>query len=166
MNIVFVYYELENKLYVFDTFDYTYQIGLKKTQFLYNVHPHMLTWTLPYWIHSKIQVQLWSEKYMSFKTTRTIMDRQDTKRIKFSPTTIDQIESDTISRLCVSVDRYAVPDSFIGKEPGPWDMPHSQFPAPSSLQDAAQLHLFQLNYRGCPLYYTCMQCSCPNCTDM
>ena len=103
---------------------------------------------------------------MSFKTTRTIMDRQDTKRIKFSPTTIDQIESDTISRLCVSVERYAVPDSFKGKEPGPWDMPHSQFPAPSSLQDAAQLHLFQLNYHGCPLYYTCMQCSCPNCTDM
>ena len=30
MNIVFVYYELENKLYVFDTFDYTYQIGLKR----------------------------------------------------------------------------------------------------------------------------------------
>ena len=27
MNIVFVYYELENKLYVFDTFDYTYQIS-------------------------------------------------------------------------------------------------------------------------------------------
>ena len=74
---------------------------------------------------------------MSFKTTRTIMDRQDTKRIKFSPTTIDQIESDTISRLCGSVDRYAVPDSFKGKETGPWDMLHSQFPAPSSVQDAA-----------------------------
>ena len=43
MNIVFVYYELENKLYVFDTFDYTYQIGLKKNHFLYYVHPHMLT---------------------------------------------------------------------------------------------------------------------------
>ena len=94
------------------------------------------------------------------------MDGHDIKRTKFSPSTIDQMESDTVSRLCGSVDRYAVPESFKGKEPGPWEMLHSQFPAPSDLQDAAQLHLFQLNYRGCPLYYTCMQCSCPNCTDM
>ena len=94
------------------------------------------------------------------------MEDQKNKRYKFSPSNIEQIEKETLDRLCGTEDRYRVPETFKGKEPRIWELLHKQFPANSTLQDAAQLFMFQLNYRGCPLYYTCMQCECPNCTDM
>ena len=94
------------------------------------------------------------------------MEDQKNKRYKFSPSNVEQIEKETMDRLCGTEDRYRVPETFKGKEPSTWDMLHNQFPANSTLQDTAQLFMFQLNYRGCPLYYTCMQCECPNCTDM
>ena len=78
------------------------------------------------------------------------MDNQGNKRLKFSPSSFDQIEKETIERLCGTDDRYKVPDCFKGKTPGPWELLHSLYPANSRLQDEAQLFMFQSNYSGCP----------------
>ena len=94
-----------------------------------------------------------------------IMDDKRNKRYNFLPSNIEQIEKETIASLCETDDRYGVHESFKGKKPSPWELLHTHYPANSSIRDAADL-LFQLNYRGCPLYYTCMQCECPNCTEM
>ena len=82
------------------------------------------------------------------------MENQHVKRTKFSPSDIEQIEYDFYSRLCGTDNWYEVPEDFKGKEPTAWDQLSTSFPVPVVLQDKVQLLLFQLNYRGCPLYYT------------
>jgi hypothetical protein len=42
------------------------------------------------------------------------MDNNDNKRIKFSPSSIEEVERQTIARLVGPVDRYAVPNEFRG----------------------------------------------------
>ena len=82
------------------------------------------------------------------------MEEQQVKRTKFTPSNIEQMESDTYAQLCGTEDRYKVPDDFKGKELSDWDKLTTAFPVPS------------LNYRGCPLFYTTMGCGCQNCIDM
>ena len=94
------------------------------------------------------------------------MDRKEQKRTQFSQSSIDKAEKDLIKRLCGNNNRYQVPDDFRGKEPTTWEQLSNAFPVPSSLQDKVQLLHFQLNYRGCPLFFTTMGCTCMNCIDM
>ena len=94
------------------------------------------------------------------------MERKEQKRQKFSPTSIEKVEKDLITRLCGNDNRYLVPDEFHGKEPTAWEQLSNAFPVPTSLQDKVQLLHFQLNYRGCPLFFTTLGCNCKNCVDM
>ena len=59
-----------------------------------------------------------------------VMDNTDNKRIKFSPSSIEEVERQTIARLVGPVDRYAVPNEFRGRTQTVWDTLVEAFPAP------------------------------------
>ena len=58
----------------------------------------------------------------------------DNKRIKFSPSSINQVEEEIVARLMGSNNRYEVPDAFRGNQNAIWNQLHAQFPAPPSIQ--------------------------------
>ena len=57
------------------------------------------------------------ETQLSATTTQDKHGNIDTKNIKFSPFTIDDMISETTDRLCGNQDPYRVPDSYKGIEP-------------------------------------------------
>ena len=88
------------------------------------------------------------------------------KRKTFSPSSIEQVEQDTYSRLCGTDNRYEVSEEWKGREPDLWEQLHSEFPAPSNIQAEVDVFKFYQNYRGCPDWCVTMDCICFNCTQM
>ena len=88
------------------------------------------------------------------------------KRKTFSPSSIEQVEQDTYSRLCGTDNRYEVSEEWKGREPDLWEQLHSEFPAPSNIQAEVDVLKFYQNYRGCPDWCVTMDCICFNCTQM
>ena len=88
------------------------------------------------------------------------------KRKTFSPSSIEQVEQDTYSRLCGTDNRYEVSEEWKGREPDLWEQLHSEFPAPSNIQAEVDVLKFYHNYRGCPDWCVTMDCICFNCTQM
>ena len=48
------------------------------------------------------------------------------KRKTFSPSSIEQVEQDTYSRLCGTDNRYEVSEEWKGREPDLWEQLHSE----------------------------------------
>ena len=59
--------------------------------------------------------------------------KMDNKRIKFCPSSIEQIEEETMARLMSSDNRYEVPEAFRGNQNAIWNQLCAQFPAPPSI---------------------------------
>ena len=69
----------------------------------------------------------------------------ETKRTKFSPNSIEQVEKQTIDRLLGNEDRYAVPADFRGRVQTNWDNLVSAFPAPIEYTVSLRLRQTGLN---------------------
>ena len=81
--------------------------------------------------------------------------------MKFYPSSIEQIEEETMARLMSSDNRYEVPEAFGGNQNSVWNQLHAQFPVPPSVQANFRVNL------GCPRYDCFLplffSCACYKC---
>ena len=93
----------------------------------------------------------------------------DNKKTKFSPSSIDEVERNTITRLIGTENRYYVPEHFKGRTQTLWDTLATAFPLPndSNIQSYVRRFGLQRPVFDCflPPSYTCICYKCLTLTE-